>query len=1527
MMADDQRPEPADDQARPSVDVGKRAAAVGLLAVIALSLALRLYGLSWDQGFDWTPHPDERAILMRVAELSPPSVGDLGVLLDAEESPWNPRWFPYGSFPLYFLKGVQLIYGLLPVSDLNDLRIAGRLVSALADVATVAMVFVIGKTLYTRRIGLWASALVTLAVIHIQLSHFFAVDTFLALLTVLTMYFLVRVAREGRVGDSVFAGLFLGLGLATKVSLAPILGAFAVAHLMYAFGLADRTSSHRATGLTDRTSKAIQGVFVGGFTAGAAFLIAQPYALIDMDRFLDDVSEQSEMVRRIRDYPYTRQYIDTTPYLYQARQLATWGLGWPLGILAWAALAHTALRGLRPTIGLAYVVVGWALPMALLIRFDSVIAVMAASALAIVALVVTLPLRRSDTRLDVLLLAWVAPYFFITGAFEVKFLRYMIPITPFLLLFASRLAADLWDRVRLADRTAVQRAMRTVVGLALASVFATTGFYAVSYLGLYGKTHPAVAASTWINANAPQGSVVLKEHWEEGLPGMQDYQVRELQLYEPDTSGKLQNVSAELARGDYLVLFSNRLYGTIPRLEERYPVTREYYRQLFSGELGYEFVQQFTAYPELLGVEFVDATYERPGLPEPTRLTEASATFGLGLGFADESFSVYDHPKVLVFENQTHMTREVIYDQLNQAAGGFPDGAFSAPRPVETPGKSLLYSQEDARSQQEGGTWTDIVRADSWTNRMPVLAWLLVVEGLAVLAFPLVFAICGPLPDRGWLLSKALGPFFVGLVVWLLASLHWMAFSRASVSVGALAVFALSVAVLLRRRDAIKSYVATHWRTIAIGEAVFLAAFFAFLLIRMANPDLWHPFRGGEKPMDLAYLNAVVRSTFMPPYDPWFAGGYLNYYYWGQFLVATIIHATGIASGVAFNLAIPWFFALTAGASYSLVYNLVESTRRRSATAGGLGSLSTGFWSSSVAAGIVGALFVVVLGNLDGAVQLGESAWRVVVQGLPAGEFDFWRSSRMMPPDPPGHEITEFPFFTFLFADLHAHLMALPFTIVALGLAAAVAIGAYRSVNGERRWGLSAVGRLAVMGVVIGSLRVINAWDYPAYLAIAAGAVAIGELLSHGGVGLTVALRIGVKSAFVVGIGYVAFLPYHRSYETFFSSIESTTNTTVLWQFLAISGLFVFILGSYYVWTLRGFLLAAGASAGRWLSRLTDTVAAENETAAIGRAAQVRAGQVLALVGLALGFGYLVTAAASGVAGDTIVFASVAVVAVGYAGARALTRFDAASPELAFVSLAAGAAFMIVVGLDFVRVEGDIDRMNSVFKFYLQVWVLLAVASGYLLWRLLSRPTNSRLARMWRRVWIAALALLIVSTAVYPVFGARDRLRDRFDDNVTPMTLDGTAYIDGATYRDPEGNIDLAADFEGIEWLRQNVEGSPVILEANTPTYRWGGRVSIYTGLPSVVGWQWHQEQQRWDNRADVGRRIRDVKNIYGSANPSDALSLLRKYDVKYVYVGQLERAYHPDGVEKFDGPMAPFLELVFESDAVAIYEVRPSEL
>ena len=155
------------------------------------------------------------------------------------------------------------------------------------------------------------------------------------------------------------------------------------------------------------------------------------------------------------------------------------------------------------------------------------------------------------------------------------------------------------------------------------------------------------------------------------------------------------------------------------------------------------------------------------------------------------------------------------------------------------------------------------------------------------------------------------------------------------------------------------------------------------------------------------------------------------------------------------------------------------------------------------------------------------------------------------------------------------------------------------------------------------------------------------------------------------------------------------------------------------------------------------------------------------------------------------------------------------------------------------------------------------------------------------------------------------------------MTLDGLAYVEGAIYNDAEGAVDLEADFEGINWLRENVKGSPIILEANTPTYRWGGRVSIHTGLPSVVGWQWHQEQQRWDYRQMVAPRIRDVERIYSTEDASVAVDLLREYGVKYIYVGQLEESYYSQaGITKFDSELSPYLNKVFHSDEVAIYEV-----
>ncbi len=1580
--------------------------AVALALTLVIALALRLYGIEWDSGYPFTPHPDERAILMKVGELDLPSPGDVGDLLDADRSPLNPRWFPYGSFPLYLLKAFQGLLSAVPGVEIHDLRVIGRALSAIADTATVALVYMLGARLYGRREGLLAAILVTLAVLHVQLSHFFAVDTIMAACAVAALYLLSRVARDGTTRDSVAAGAIVGLGIATKVTLLPIYGAFLMAHAIYALGLLD-DGEEDGPGLAERVAAAVNGVVLGGAASVVVFAVAQPYAFIDYARFMGDVVEQSEMVRRIRDYPYTRQYVDTTPYWYHVRQLATWGLGLPLGVVAWAGLLYAAMRGMRLFHGLAYLAAGIALPAALLMLSHSLPAIVAASAVALAALALTLPFRSAESRGTVLLLSWVVPYLLITGSFEVKFLRYMIPATPFLVLFGSRMLLDLWDTV-----SARLPRLRPLLVAGFFLLLAATGFYAVAYTAVYEREHPAIRTARWINANAPEGSVILKEHWEEGIPGLHGYEIRELPIYDPDTETKLSGMAEELALADYVVFYSNRLYGTIPRLPDRYPFSSEYYRLLFSGALGYELADVQTSYPGLAGVTFVDDTLSRPGVPSPGRLlSEARDGLVLSMGFADESFTVYDHPMTLVFENRGRHTA----GEIERALG------VGESTDLRVPG--LMLTSEEAEAQRAGGTWSEIVRPASWPARLPVLSWLLVVELMSLLAVPIAFVLLRRLTDRGYLLAKPLGLLLVCLVVWLLASYELLAFSMASVGVGMAVIAVVSLALLAANWREIAAFLARRWRTLLAGEAVFLVAFLAFVLVRMANPDLWHSHLGGEKPMDMAYLNAVLKSSYMPPYDPWFGGGYINYYYWGQFMVATLIRATGIDPAIAFNLAVPLFFALTAAAAYSIVYNLASSTRLVVPAEAGThprpqpshqaveprpSSWPARLALSPTAAGLAGAAFVVLLGNLDGAVQLVGGIWNTFVLNEPFTGFDFWRSTRVMPPDPPGHEITEFPFFTFLFADLHAHLMALPFTLLAIGLSLAVVLfgrqdsssfprrqkprgegpwlsdqgeestsflrrqeprgegsgdgdggddapsflrrqeprgeGPWLSGEGEEstsflrrqeprgegpgadadrdqgmsylrrlqprwvaamsaHWPPAELALLALLGLAVGSLRAINTWDVPVYMLLAASAVLLAAYFRNGGLSLQVLIESAAKTAIVAAVGFLAFLPYHDSTETFFTSVEATTNQTVLWQFLLIHGLFVFVVGSHLLLDTRA----------HWLPSL--------------RKLWLRAGESRAkLVPLgiaALLAGYLALSVITGVTGSTIPFALVLLVLAAVSGLKHMSSGGPDSRQLTFATLLVCAALGVVIGLDIFRVEGDIDRMNSVFKLYLQAWVLLAIASAYLGWRILRSGVVARaMPGPWGTAWGWALALLVFAAAVYPVLGTQARLKTRFD--VLPLTLDGTAYMRATVYNDANGPIDLSADYDAIRWLQDSVDGSPVILEGLTPNYRWGGRISVYTGLPTVVGWRWHQEQQRWGYRWAVAQRAGDVDRIYSTPDAAEALDLMRKYDVEYLYLGQLERLYYPsDGLAKFAGAMSPHLDEAYRTDDVRIYRLR----
>ena len=238
------------------------------------------------------------------------------------------------------------------------------------------------------------------------------------------------------------------------------------------------------------------------------------------------------------------------------------------------------------------------------------------------------------------------------------------------------------------------------------------------------------------------------------------------------------------------------------------------------------------------------------------------------------------------------------------------------------------------------------------------------------------------------------------------------------------------------RRRQLAQLARQHWRGILLAETVFLLAFLAAFAVRLANPDLWHPFRGGEKPMEFAYLNAIIRSTTLPPFDPWFAGGYINYYYYGHFIVANLTKLTGIMPEVAFNLAVPTFFSLSVAAVGSLTYNVAEAARGRLGWRPGFRRIA--HWPSLATAGL--AIFLTLLaGNVVSALQAfsrvaGASAWDIttpvigplvnlaggavtIVIGQAPFDYDFWAPSRAINRNAfevgQVGPITEFPFFTF----------------------------------------------------------------------------------------------------------------------------------------------------------------------------------------------------------------------------------------------------------------------------------------------------------------------------------------------------------------------------------------------------------------------------------------------------------------------------------------------------------------------------------
>ena len=1079
-------------------------------------------------------------------------------------------------------------------------------------------------------------------------------------------------------------------------------------------------------------------------------------------------------------------------------------------------------------------------------------------------------------------------------------------------------------------------------------------------------------------------SVIGNEHWDDSLPvrldgkdpfynwyrGLASTSDGKLHLYDEDNPQKHAQLLDWLGETDYIVLSSNRLYASIPRLPQRYPMTIRFYETLFNGELGFELAAEFVSYPALGSCQFPDQ--ETPFEPPPARYSNARPC-SIWLSPAEEAFSVYDHPQVFIFAKTSVYSRDLATDLIpvsltEQAQWMTPlqvtQGEFDQQSNDENPADKVLMGERTQSIQYEGGTWSRLFHRDALQNRSQVVAvllWWLLLALLGLMAVPWLQLAFPDLRLHGYGFGRIIGLLLWAYPAWLLAALHLVTHTRVLLW-AILALWIGATALLTRSRwPALKTFLATNWRDLLSVEIIFGALFLGWTLVRYFNPDLFHPVAGGEKPMDFAYLNAVIKSRWFPPYDPWFAGGSMNYYYFGFVLIGTLTEALGIIPSTAYNLAIPTLFAMTGVGGYTLASNLVRGSDRRARHAG-----------------VWGVLFTVVLGNLGelrliikGLAEVGDlhfeslipgyrllvsaaaGFWKVVVRGaqLPfRSEWWYWNATRVVEVKPTEQvpPINEFPAFTFLYGDLHAHAMALPLTQVALGVALQWAVRKVARFRGHIRLGLKHLldpkatapqedgserlkplnpfnpVTLILAVLVAGALRATNTWDYPTYLLL----MSLGYLLpvlptllpSDGETTRSPwrYLHLLMPLALFV-LAEILFRPYTTRYVTTYTSIEPWQGArTPLSDYLVMHGQFLVPVA----------LLALGSFLPLWRR--------------LKRERGMWTGLGIVAVGALL---LTLVLHAMGVRA-----AWIAVPLGTLAALLLLTSRE--RPRRQTLWLWVGSALALTLMVEVIVLRGDIGRMNTVFKFYLQVWILLATAAAIATEALLSTvlwagteeglAARSPIIRAFAEnrhslgdALIGVLLVLVAAGALYPLFAIPAKIRDRWAQ-AAPHTLDGAAFIPYVTQYENGGEASLAPDAAVIRWLQDNVEGSPVIMEAQaTREYLWGNRMSVYTGLPTVVAWRWHQAQQRMVMPAGtVEMRQQDVRDFYNTPNSEYAWMILEKYDVEYVILTPYELLYMP-AVQEGRKATAPAyfkfntlvdegrLEVVYERDGARVFRVK----
>jgi len=1322
--------------------------------LIAAGAVLRLSGLDWDAGHHL--HPDERFISMVEERLAFPK--SPAEFFDSARSPLNPYnrghdSFVYGTLPLFATKAVA---GILGKSGYGGAYLVGRVLSAFADLASVWLAFLLTRRLSKdRRLALAAAALLAFCPLGLQLSHFWAVDTFLTAFSTAALLGAVRLAQgRSRTMEVVATGLALGFAVSCKVTALALFLPVGLGVLIGAFR-PDATRQERRAG--PRIAR-MAGLFALCLAAAAVALrFGLPYAFAGpgffsfrLDpRYLADMKRLAELSSSVSGFPPAFQWAGRT-ILFPIGNIVFWGAGPFFALPALAALV-------------------WAVVVA----------------------------RKGARRALVPLVAHAVFLLLYHGLSIVKSIRYFYPAYPALAVLAALFLADLAARAGSA-RLASARVLRFLPAIAVAGTF----LWGLAFTSIYRRPHPRVAAAKWIYENVPPPARFANESWDDALPlplpgyDMGAYNGPQLALFDPDSPRKVEDVVKILKESDWIAVTSNRVYANLTRIPAVFPMSRAYYSALFEGRLGFDLAADFNSYPTLGPLKFPDDR-------------------------AEEQFTVYDHPRVVLFRKNKQFSpdrvTQILLASMPQTPPTLGDWEkWSRSKRIVT---SPIYPPH--RAELEKTLMGPGTREIAVGSIGAVVLWYLAILLVGAVAFPLAHAFFPRLADRGAGVSRTLGVVGTTFLFTVLVQLRILPNGRGAAWT-CLALAALPSALLFfARRKLIADFFRERRRLVVAGEAAFALGFLLFLGIRALNPEIYW----GEKPMDFSILNILVRTRTLPASDPWFAGAPLGYYAFGQQMIAFLTLVTGLSTRFTFNLAFGLLGGLMLQGSFTLLRN----------------------WTGTVRAGAAGAGLAAILGNLSGLRE-----WLLNHRALDWNYF--WATSRVIK-----DTINEYPFWSLVFADLHAHVLAMPLFL----LVGAAALHFVRVNSDPPARPISRIASGVILGFAAAAQALTNAWDAPLLAGLFGIVFVVAASAGRFAPRHLTRLAPGVVAAVAAAWATAAPLWVHGGGSPGFGWEREPGAKGV--DVLTVFGLFFFLA---FAWML-GFIGDRMAEQG------------------LGK--RTRAILLAAFAGLLALLGFL----------SVEVFTSAGILLFLAAAADRAT-----DPEERLACGFVAAAFFLILFTQKVYIS---DRMNTIFKLYLEAWLLFAVAATALVFR----PKDRRgVYGRWRFLPRAVLVLLTIAALFTTVTAARGAVSNHFAVYSGP-TLDGLRYLEETR----------PGEYRAVLWLRRTIRGTPVLLEAHGDPYQDFSRISMLTGLPTVLGWE-HHVKQRGNPETEVVERREAVERIYSSREAASIERLLRRYHVGYVYVGWLERKTYPaEGLRKFDRATDLF-ERAYENPEVKIYRV-----